>query len=221
MVDEAGIEAVVVAAPTTAHSPLALAAIERGLPGAGREAARGHGGGGDRARRGRPGPRGSAPGRPRRTLQPGRPRARPAHRQGLGGDAVLDHQPTRRSVPGPDPRCRGDHRPRHPRRRHPLVGGRRAADAGLRGDGPAAARHERGSSVRAAPLSLRRDRHARRQLADPGQAAPAHGGRGGGHVRARLPDPAADVHERRRRQPHDHRRLRDHVRGRTSSVSTS
>jgi len=32
MVAEAGIEAVVIAAPTTAHAPLALAAIERGLP---------------------------------------------------------------------------------------------------------------------------------------------------------------------------------------------
>ncbi len=32
MIEEAGIEAVVIAAPTTAHSPLALAAIERGLP---------------------------------------------------------------------------------------------------------------------------------------------------------------------------------------------
>jgi UDP-N-acetylglucosamine 3-dehydrogenase len=32
MVAEAGIDAVVIAAPTTAHAPLALAAIERGLP---------------------------------------------------------------------------------------------------------------------------------------------------------------------------------------------
>ena len=106
-----------------------------------REAARGDGRGGDRARGGGPGPRRSAPGRPRGALQPGRPRARPAPREGLGRDAVLDHEPPRRAVPGPDPRRRRDHRPRHPRRRHPLVGRRRAADAGLRRDRPAAARH--------------------------------------------------------------------------------
>ena len=88
MIAEAELDAVVIAAPTTAHLPLALAAIERGHRGPRREAARGDGRRGDADRR-----RGAAragvpgPGRPRRAVQPGRPRARPAARGGLAVDA--------------------------------------------------------------------------------------------------------------------------------------
>ena len=113
-------------------SPLALAAIERGIAvlvekplaatveeamrivAAARE-------------RGRPGP-----GRSRRAVQPGRPRARPAARRRAGCRAVyaIAIAPGR-PVPGPDPRRRRDRRPRDPRRRHPVAGspasGRRAS----------------------------------------------------------------------------------------------
>ena len=98
MIEEAELDAVVIAAPTTTHAaarrsrrstrglpvlvekPLA-ATVEEGL--ALVAAARA---GGD--------PR---PGRPRRALQPGRPRARPADREGLAGDDLLDHEPPRRA----------------------------------------------------------------------------------------------------------------------------
>ena len=56
--------------------------------------------------------------------------------------------------------------------------------------------------------------HARRQLADAGQAAPAGRRRRGGDVRARLPDPAPDLHPLGHRPPDAHRRLRADVQGR-------
>ena len=61
------------------------------------------------------------PGRPRRAVQPRGPRARPAARRRLAVDRLLDRQPSSRPVPGAHPRCRRDDRPRHPRRRHPVV----------------------------------------------------------------------------------------------------
>ena len=92
---------------------------------------------------------------------------------------------------------------------------RRAAVARLRRDRPADPRRPRGPPVRAAPLPVRGDRHARRQLADAGEAPPARRRRRGRHVRARLPDPAPDVHEGDRHdEPAPDRRLRADVRGR-------
>ena len=121
--------------PTTAHAPIALAAIDRGVPvlvekplaatvEEGLEilaAAR---------RRGRAGP-----GRARRALQPGGARARPAAAPGLALVDLLDLVAPRRPVPRPDPRRRRDRGPRDPRRRHPVVGHARAADPRVRGDG--------------------------------------------------------------------------------------
>ena len=143
MVEEADLDALVIAAPTTAHVALALAAIERGMPVLVEKplaatveealrivaAARGAG---------VPGP-----GRPRRALQPGGPGARPAARGRLAVERVRDRPPARRAVSGPDPRCRGDRRPRHARRRHPVLDRRRAAGPRLRRDRPAPPRsHE-------------------------------------------------------------------------------
>ena len=140
-------------------------------------------------------PRRPGPGRPRRAVQPGRPRARPAARRGLALSVFAIACRRAGPVPGPDPRRRRDRRPRDPRRRHPVVDRRRAAAARLRRDRPADPRRPRGPAVRAAPLPVGRDRHARRQLADARQAPPARRRRRGRHVRARLPDPAPDVHE--------------------------
>ncbi len=101
MVHEAAIDALVVAAPTTAHVPLALAAIERGIPvlvekplaATPAEAlgivARGAG------------PRRPGPGRPRRALQPGRPGARAAPPRGLADHGLLHRQPARGPVSRP------------------------------------------------------------------------------------------------------------------------
>ena len=86
---------------------------------------------------------------------------------------LRDHQPPGRPVPGPDPRRRRDRRPGHPRRRHPELDRRRAAGPRLRRARPADPRHARGPPLRAAPLPVRRDRDARRELADAGQAPPA------------------------------------------------
>ena len=134
--------------------------------GPGREAAGRDRRGGDRARRRGPRARRPPPGRARGAVQPGRAGARSPDRQGLGGDALLHHQPPRRTVPRADPRRRRDDRPRDPRRGHPVVDRRRASHAGLRRDGAAAARQQRGPAVRAAALPVGRDRHAGRQLAD-------------------------------------------------------
>ena len=116
-------------------------------------------------------------------------------REGWLTTHLRHRQPARGPVPGAHPRRRRDRGPRHPRRRHAVLGRRRAADARLRGAGPAQARLARGPAVRPAALPVRRVRDAGRELADAGQAAPARRDRRGGHVRARLPDPAPDVHE--------------------------
>ena len=56
--------------------------------------------------------------------------------QRLARDPLLDHEPARRAVPGPDPRRRRHDRPRDARRGHPVVGRGRAPDARLRRDWP-------------------------------------------------------------------------------------
>ena len=94
--------------------PLAHAAIERGIAGARREAARGDARRGARDRRGGVA-RAGVP------VQVGHvERFNPAVlelgrllRGGLALDRVRHHQPARRPVPGPDPRRRRDDRPRH------------------------------------------------------------------------------------------------------------
>ncbi len=199
MIEEADLDALVIAAPTMAHVDSRAGGHRARYPRPRREAA-----GRDRRGRaadrprvagaGRPGP-----GRPRRTLQPGRARARPAPRGGLA-EQRLRHRVA--VAPGPFPariRDVGRHRrPRHARRRHPVVDRRRAAPARLRRGGAAPSRHARGPALRAAPLSFGRDRNARRQLADARQATAARRGRRGRHVRAGLPHAAPDVHEGRR-----------------------
>ena len=131
-----------------------------------REAARRDRGGGDRARGRGPGPRRPAPGRPRRALQPGRPRARPAARR-RAGSGTLYSITSRRAGPFPA----------------------RIRDVGVTidlathdadilswvaGERPTRVYAEtaqrlhatqRGPAVRAAPLPVGCDRHARRQLA--------------------------------------------------------
>ena len=194
MIAEAELDAVVIAAPTTTHVPLAVAAIERGIavlvekPLAATvddgiaivAAARAYGvpvqvG---HVERFNPG-----------VLELGR-------LIGEGWLSAVYAMASRRAGPFPA-RIRDvgvTDRPRHPRRRHPVVDRRGAAVAGLRRDGPADPRRPRGPAVRPAPFPVRRDRHARRQLADAGQAAPARRRRRRGDVRARLPHPAPDVH---------------------------
>ena len=124
-------------------------------------------------------------------LGPAAPRGR------LAVDRLRDHEPAGRPVPGADPRRRRDRRPRHPRCRHPVLDRRRAA-------GPRRTR-ETAQRIHADhedllfgllqfPSGTVGD--ARRRLAHAGQASPADGRRRGGHVRARLPDPAPDVHAR-------------------------
>ena len=159
MAAEAEIDALVIAAPTTAHVPLALAAIERGLPGPRREAAGRDAGRGARDRARRRGRRGVPVqvGHVERynpaVLELGRLLAR-----ALADHGLLDRQPPRRPVPRPHPRRRGDGRPRHPRRRHAVLDRRRAADPRLRRAGPAHARLARGPALRPAPLPVRRGR---------------------------------------------------------------
>ena len=83
MIEEAELDAVVIAAPTTAHVPLALAAIERGMPVLVEKPLAGTVDEGVRIVP-RPRERGRAgPGRPRRALQSGGPGARPAARRRL------------------------------------------------------------------------------------------------------------------------------------------
>ena len=108
-----------------------------------------------------------------------------------------------------------DHRSRDPRRRHPLVRRRRAADPRLGRDRPARPPGPRGPAVRAAVVPVGLGRDARRRLADAGQAPDADRGRRGGHVRARLPHPAPDLHALHRHdEPAPDPRLRADVRGR-------
>ena len=179
--------------PTTTHLALALAAIERGIADARREAARGDArGGGRRSSTRRARDRRAGPGRPRRAVQPGRARARPAARRGLAVDGLRDREPAGRPVPGPHPRRRRDRRPRHARRRHPVAG---SPASGRSGSPP---RPPSGSTptTRTCCSGCCRSRpgpvgDARRRLADAGQAPPAGRRRRGGHVRARLPDASA------------------------------
>ena len=186
---------VVIAAPTTAHGPSRWPRSSAGSPSSSRSRSprpstrriehRRRG-----ARRGRP-----APGRPRRALQPGRARARPAARDGLARARIYSIT-SRRAGPFParirdvgvtidlathDADILSWIAGERPSRVYAETAQRIHADA-------------RGPAVRAAPLPVRRDRHARRQLAHAREAPPARRRRRGGHVRARLPDPAADVH---------------------------
>ena len=163
-----------------------------------------------------------APGRPRRALQPGRARAR-RRRLAKGWLGTLYSITSRRA--GPFPARIRDVGVTIDLATHDAdilswIAGERPTRVYAE-TGAAAARQQRGPAVRAAPLPVGRDGHARRQLADAGEAAPADRGRRVGHVRARLPHPAPDVHQRRRRQPDDHRRLRDRPSRATSSTSTS
>ena len=87
-----------------------------------------------------------------------------------------------------------DHRSCDPRRRHPLVRRGRAPDPRLGRDRPARPPGPRGPAVRTPVVPVGLGRDAARRLADAGQAPDADGGRRGGHVRARLPQPAAHVH---------------------------
>ena len=94
--------------------------------------------------------------------------------QGLAGTALRDHEPARRPVPGPHPRRRRDHRPRHPRRRHPVAG---SPASGRRGSTPRLAQrmHATHEDLLFGLLHFPSGAtgHARRQLADAGEAAPA------------------------------------------------
>ena len=78
----------------------------------------------------------------------------------------------------------------------------------------------RGPPVRAAVVPVGRRRHARRRLADPGQAPDADRRRRGGHVRARLPDSQRLTFTRSTdtTNPRLIARLRADVRGRSRST---
>ncbi len=194
---EADLDAVVIAAPTTTPRRAGPRGHRPRDRGADREAAGRHRARGGRHRGRVARPRRADPGRPRRAVQPSRARARTAPRCGLALERVRHHQPPRRAVPGAHPRCRRHHRPGHPRRRHPVVDRPRAADPRLRRDRPAHPRRPRGPAVRADVVRIGDGRHARRRLADPGEATTAHRRRRGGHVRTRFPHPAPHVHARR------------------------
>ena len=199
MINDAEIDAVVIATPTTAHAPLGLAAIERGLPVLIEKPLAGSVAEGRRARGRGPPARRAAAGGPRGAVQPSGAGAWAQDHERVARDHLLDHQPARRPIPGPHPRRRGHHRPRDARRRHPVVDRRRAAHAGVCRARAATAREPRGPPVRSPSLPVGRDRHAGRQLAHAGEASASVRGRRGRDVRARLPDPAADVHQRGRR----------------------
>ncbi len=123
MIAEAELDALVIAAPTTAHVPLALAAIERGIAVLVEKplAATVDGGAADRGRR-----RGGRASRSRSATSSGstRPSSSSAACSGAGW---LSRRSTRSpaAAPGrsrPHPRRRRDRRPRDPRRRHPVAG---------------------------------------------------------------------------------------------------
>ena len=103
LISDAPADAVVIAAPTTTHSTLALAAIERGLPvlvekPLAATVEEGLGAGRDGACQVSP-----SPGRSHRALQPGGARAGPAARAGLGRQHLLDREPSGRTIPSQDP----------------------------------------------------------------------------------------------------------------------
>ena len=131
MINEAELDAVVIATPTTAHAPLGLAAIERGLPVLIEKPRRATW---PRASSSWPRPDGEASRSRWATWSGSTPRysSSAAGSRAAGSDHLLDHQPPRRPVPGPHPRRGGHDRPRDARRRHPLVDRRRAADARVR-----------------------------------------------------------------------------------------
>ena len=221
---EADLDAVVIAAPTTTHLPLALAAIERGIAVLVEKPLAATPDEADRIVAAASVARcASGPGRSHRALQPGGPRARTPAGRRLAVDRLRHHQPSSRSVPGAHPRRRRDRRPRHARRRHAL--------RAIAGERPARVSAETAQRIHASHedllfglhvLPVRHGRDARRRLADAGQAAPADGRRRGGHVRARLPDPAADLRARGRHdQPAPDRWLRADVRAAMSKCCLS
>ncbi len=199
MLSEADLDAVVIAAPTTSHLPLTLTAIERGIAVLVEKPLASTTAEADLvvAAASAPG-RPAGPGRPHRAVQPGDPRARPAPRGGLALVGLRHLEPSLGSVPGPHPGRRGDPRPCHARRGHPLLDRVGAPVARLGRDRPAHPRRPRGPAVRPDVVPVGHGRDARRRLAHPGQATPADGPRRGGDVRARLPHPAADLRPRHR-----------------------
>ena len=195
MVEEAELDALVIAAPTTAHVPLALAAIERGIPVLVEKPLAGDG----RRRRLRIVAASRARGVP---VQVGHvERFNPAVLElgrllEAGWLSTVYAIASRRA--GPFPARIRDVGVTVDLATHDVdilswIAGERPR-ARVRGTGPADPRGARGPPLRPAPLPVRGDRDARRELADAGQAAPARRHRRGGHVRARLPDPAADLH---------------------------
>ncbi len=166
-------------------------------------------------------PRRARPGGPRRAVQPRRPRARPAASARAGCRPVYAIA-SRRAGPFPA----------------------RIRDVGvtvdlathdvdilswIAGERPTRVYAETAQRIHADhedllfgllhfPSGCHRD--ARRQLADAGQATPARRRRRGGDVRARLPDPAPDLHQGDRHdQPAPDRRLRADLRGRGGRAS--
>ena len=119
-------------------------------------------------------------------------------RRGWLSHGLRDRQPSRRPVPRPDPRRRRDRRPRHARRRHPVLDRRRAARRASSRRPPSGST----PTTRTCSSGCSTSRPARPAMLDVNWLTPAKrrqlvGRRRGGHVRARLPDPAPDVHAAR------------------------
>ena len=111
-------------------------------------------------------------------------------------------------VPGADPRRRRDRGPRDARRRHPVLDRRRAAATRLRRDCQQRIHAEHEDLL----FGLLHFPSGTTGMLDVNWLTPAkrrqlRRRRRGGHVRARLPHAAPDVHARQRRRPAAHRRV--------------